>query len=68
MKRNQEPDEIHLIASARGLEGANGFCDSKQTKKCNKIARQKIGEPLGFGKVGQNFVRAKDAGRTRLQH
>ena len=27
------------------MEGENGFCDTKQTKKCDKIAWQKIGEP-----------------------
>ena len=28
--------------------GSNGFCDTTQTKKCDKIAWQKIGEPLGL--------------------
>ena len=40
---NNESNEIHSIASGRGLEGV---CDSKQTKKCDKMAWQKIGEPL----------------------
>ena len=28
--------------------GSNGFCDTTQTKKCDKIAWQKIGEPKGL--------------------
>ena len=61
------------------LEGANGFCDTKQRRKCDKIAWQKIGERKGladffvaaslkFGKVEQNFVKVKHTGSTRLQH
>ena len=30
------------------MGGANGFCDTEQTKKCDKIAWQKIGEPKGL--------------------
>ena len=32
----------------RALEGTYGFCDTKQTRKCDKIAWQKIGEPKGL--------------------
>ena len=38
-------------------------------KSAIKLPDKKIGEAsLKFGKVGQNFGKAKDAGRTRVQH
>ena len=37
-------------------------------KKSESPRRFFVAASLKFGKVGQNFVKAKHAGRTRLQH
>ena len=39
---------LHETIPVCALEGADGFCDTKETRKCNKIAWQKIGEPKGL--------------------